>query len=98
MVATTSGLVAGIAAAFLYLVGTLMQLRRLSQSTPIVVKPLLGLAIPAVLLHGVTTYWAINTANGIHLGLFTTSGLVTFVMATFVLLASLRLPVPSRWP
>ena len=93
MVATTSGLVAGIAAALLYMVGTVMQLRRLSQSTPIVVKPVLILAIPALLLHGLTTYWAINTPLGIHLGLFTTGSLVTFVMTAFVLLASLRLPV-----
>jgi len=93
MVATTSGLVAGIAAAFLYLVGTIMQLRRLSRSTPIAVKPLLALAVPALLLHGLTTYWAIFTAEGIHLGLFTTGSLVTLVMAAFVLLASMRLPV-----
>ena len=93
MVATTSGLVAGTTAALLYLAGTLMLLRRLSQSTPIVVKPLVLLAVPALLLHGLTTYWAINTPQGIHLGLFTTGSLVTFVMATFVLLASMRLPV-----
>lgn len=95
MVATTSGLVTGIAAAFLYLAGTLMQLRHLSQSTPIVMKSLLRLAIPAVALHGLTTYWAINTAAGIYLGLFTTGSLVTLVMAAFVLLAALRLPVQN---
>ncbi len=93
MVATTSSLVAGIAAAILYLVGSVMQLRGLSQSTPTDVKPLLGLAIPALLLHGITTYWAIASPQGIHLGLFTTASLVTLVMAAFVLLASLRLPV-----
>ncbi len=93
MVATTSGSVAGIAAALLYLIGTVMQLRRLSQSSPIVVKPLALLGIPALALHGLATYWAINTPQGIQLGLFTTGSLVTFVMVTFVLLASLRLPV-----
>ena len=51
------------------------------------------LAVTALLLHGLTTYWAIHTAAGIHLGLFATGSLVTLVMVLFVLLAAVWLPV-----
>ena len=91
--ATTSSLATGVAAALLYLFGSFMQLRRLSQSTSINLRPLLGIAVPALFLHALTTYWAIASPQGIHLGLFTTASLVTLVMAAFVVLASLRLPV-----
>jgi ABC-type uncharacterized transport system permease subunit len=95
MVATTSGFVAGIAAALFYLAGTIVQVRHLSQPPAQLVKPLMGLAIPALGLHTLTTYLAIDTSQGIHLGLFATGSLVTLVMAAFVLLASLRLPVQN---
>ena len=93
MVATTMSIAAGTGAILLYLLGTAMQLRRLSQSAPVLLRPLVALGIPALLLHALTTINAIYTPAGIHLGLFSTGSLVTLVMTAFVLLASLRLPV-----
>jgi ABC-type uncharacterized transport system permease subunit len=95
MVATTSSLAAGIAASILYLVGTVTQLRQLSRAVPIGMKSLSALAIPAVALHGLVTYWAINTPTGFDLGIYSTASLVSFVMALFVLITALKLPVQN---
>jgi ABC-type uncharacterized transport system permease subunit len=93
MVATTTSIAAGIGAVLLYLLGAAMQLRRLSQSAPVLLKPLIAVGIPALLLHAVTAISVIYTPAGVHLGFFSTGSLVTLVMTAFVLLASLRLPV-----
>lgn len=93
MVATTTTIAAGSGAVLLYLLGTAMQLRQLSRSAPLALKPLVAVGIPALLLHALTTINVIYTPAGIDLGLFSTGALVTLVMTAFVLLASLRLPV-----
>lgn len=48
-----------------------------------------------MLLHGLVAYLAIDTSAGINFGIQAAAVLVTWVMAAFVLLASLRLPVAS---
>jgi ABC-type uncharacterized transport system permease subunit len=93
MVATTTSIAAGTGAVLLYLLGTAMQLRRLSRSAPVLLQPLIAVGIPALVLHALTTISVIYTPAGIHLGIFSTGGLVTLVMTAFVMLASLRLPV-----
>ena len=86
---------AGTGAVLLYLLGTAMQLRRLSRSAPVLLQPLIAVGIPALLLHALTTISVIYTPAGIHLGFFSTGSLVTLVMTAFVMLASLLWYVPQ---
>ncbi len=95
MFATTLELAAGIAAGLCYLLGTISLARRLRQNQPITTKAPVGFALPGVVLHGLVAYWAIDTADGISLGIQAAAVLVAWVMVAFVLLASSRLPVAS---
>lgn len=95
MLATTLELTAGIAAGLCYLLGTITLARRLIQSKPITTAAITVFSVPGVILHGLVAYWAIDTANGTNLGIQAAAVLVTWVMAAFVLLAALRLPVAS---
>ncbi len=83
----------GLAAATAYVAGTVVQVRSFTQNVPVNVRRLLSFTLPALLLHGITTFWVINAADGLHLGLFAAASLVGWVIAGFTLIASIRLPV-----
>jgi ABC-type uncharacterized transport system permease subunit len=95
ILATTLELTVGAAAGLCYLLGTTMLARRLIHSKPITTAATTVFSVPGVILHGLVAYWAIDTASGTNLGIHAAAVLVTWVMAAFVLLASLRLPVAS---
>ena len=88
-------LTAGIAAGLCYLLGTFTLARRILQTKPVTTGAVVGCSLPGLILHGLVTYWAIDTAMGTNLGIHAAAVLVTWVMVAFVLLASLRLPVAS---
>ncbi len=89
----TSTIAAGLTAALLYIAGTVIQVRAFVTSTAAPVRSLVYIAIPALLLHGLATYWIIITESGFNLGIFTVGSLIAWVMLSFVLLSIVRLPV-----
>ena len=89
----TPTIAAGLTAVLLYIAGTALQVRAFVTSTTIPVRSLVYIAIPALLLHGLTNYWVIFTASGFNLGIFTVGSLIGWVMVTFVLLSNVRIPV-----
>ena len=84
---------AGLLAVLLYIAGTVLQVRAFVTSTAAPVRSLVYIAIPALILHGLATYWTVFTESGFNLGIFTIGSLIAWVMVTFVLLSIVRLPV-----
>ncbi|MBH80578.1 MAG: cytochrome C biogenesis protein [Gammaproteobacteria bacterium] len=95
MIATTLELTAGLAAGVCYLLAAITLARRVNQAKPITNQAAMGFALPGVVLHGLVAYLAIDTPEGIDLGIQSSAVLVTWVMAAFVLAASTHIPVAS---
>jgi ABC-type uncharacterized transport system permease subunit len=85
----------GMAAVLLYLLGSYLQFRDFRARTPSVSKRLFAIAIPAVVLHGLTSYFILSDPEGLNLGLFSVLCLTSFVLAGLVLLASIRQPLQN---
>ncbi len=54
---------------------------------------LLWIALPALFLHGVTTWLLVRAPEGFNLGLYSAACLTTFILAALTLLASTRQPL-----
>ena len=72
-----------------------MYLQRLSKATFIESSTAIASTSLGVLLHGLIAYTTLNTADGIDLGIQSSSVLVTWVISVFLLLALIRLRVSS---
>lgn len=83
----------GLIAVVFYLIGSYLQLRDFRARRVSASKTLTLLGAPAVVLHGLTSYLLLSTAGGLNLGLFSVLCLISFVLATLVLIASLRQPL-----
>ncbi len=79
----------------LYIAGTVFQVRAFVANTTTPVRSLVFIATPALLLHGLATYWIVFTETGFNLGIFTVGSLIAWVMVAFVLLSIVRLPVQN---
>lgn len=90
-----SPVIPGITAVALYLIGTFLQVRTLTQNAELSVRVLMALGIPALMLHAVASYAAINTVDGINLNIFAVASLVTLIMVVFVVVMSFVQPVHS---
>jgi ABC-type uncharacterized transport system permease subunit len=95
MASTLSGLAAtaGIAAAALYLLGTVLQVLNLRQGRAPGGTALQFAVTLGVAAHAIATWQQIVTAAGLYLGLFTVASLITLLMVLFLTLAAIRLAV-----
>jgi len=94
MVSTLAAAV-GLLAIAAYLTGTLVQARSLLNRTEVSYTPIAAFSAAGVLLHGAANYLVIYTGNALNLGIYTSASLVSWIMLTFVLLASLKLPLQN---
>jgi len=97
MASTISGLTAfaSVAAASLYALGAVLQIRSLRHSRTLSVGSLLAIVIPALAFHAAATYLQVNTDEGLYLGFFTAASLITLLMILFLVVAASRLPVQN---
>jgi ABC-type uncharacterized transport system permease subunit len=86
---------AGTVAAALYGLAAAFMARDLRRHRLLPMATLLTLVVPALALHGITTWLQINRPDGFYLGFFTASTLVALVMTAFVTLSAIRLPVQN---
>jgi ABC-type uncharacterized transport system permease subunit len=95
MASTLPGLasLASVVAATLYVLGSVVQFRRLRQERAPEWWQIRLLAVPAIAAHAIATYLQIVTDAGLYLGLLTVASLITLLMAVFVMLAATRLQV-----
>ncbi len=106
MVSTLAAVTSTLAAAT-YLTGSLLQARRYRQNAQ---SPglhtethaqgsdnpaLLLLAVAGALLHGFSNYQIIWSDGYLHLGIATSTSLVSWIMLVFVVIASFRLPLSN---
>lgn len=87
-------LVTGVLAALLYLAGVLIRARQLSR-TEHDTRWLRLAATAAAALHLVSVIGVIDSPQGIDLGLFAVASAVGLICVTFVLLATMTLPVAN---
>lgn len=83
---------------FLYLATTLLLTRRLTaglQAGQGARIGLIGLGLGAVILHAGLAYSSVFTSSGINLGFFSAASLVTVLVASLLLLASLAQPIEN---
>jgi ABC-type uncharacterized transport system permease subunit len=78
----------GIAAAVLYVCGTIIQISALKRQTHPPRTRTMAVAVPAISLHALTVWLIMVRPEGLDLGLFSIAALVTLVMILFVLVAS----------
>jgi len=83
----------GLVAVVFYLIGSYLQMRDFRARRVSASKTLVLLGLPAVALHGLTSYLLVAATGGLNLGLFSVLCLTSFVLASLVLIASLRQPL-----
>lgn len=83
----------GLVAVVFYLIGSYLQMRDFRARRVSASKTLALLGVPAVVLHGLTSYLLLSAAGGLNLGLFSVLCLISFVLAALVLIASMRQPL-----
>lgn len=85
----------GIAAILFYLLGSSLHVRDYRARLAAPKNRLLWIALPAVALHGITAWYVLNAPTGLNLGLFSAACLTTFILASLVLIGSIRAPLQS---
>jgi ABC-type uncharacterized transport system permease subunit len=97
MASTFTGLtaIASVAAASLYALGAVLQLRSLWHQRAVALGTLALVTVPALVLHALATYLQVNTESGLYLGFFTVASLITLLMVLFVVVAATRMPVQN---
>ena len=84
-----------IIAAALYLLVTVIQLRRLKHAETNGNRVAIALSVAAVLMHGYSAFNAIQSPAGINLGFFKISSLIFWMVNLFFLLSLLRRPLAN---
>ncbi len=84
-----------IIAAALYLLVTVVQLRRFKHAETNGNRTVIALCIAAVLVHGYSAFNAIQSPAGINLGFFKISSLIFWMINLFFLLSLLRRPLAN---